>query len=346
MNFIISKVKENFKGLTRGNHKKILKITVAIVLAATILTGGYVYGKKEITVTVDEQVRSLETFAFTVQSALKNADIQIDRADHIEPSLESMLTEGMNIRVIRALHVTVHVDGQSREVKVVEPDVTSVLNETGITLGALDKIESNLLGGEEPLTLKVIRVTQKVETREVPADYTMKLIPSEDILRGERKVIQKGEQGLKKETYQVTFEDGKKVAEEILESEIIEKPVEESVLFGTKKRWEPADRHKLDSQEFSPLNEMEVEATAYTHTGNTTYTGIWPYIGVIAVDPKVIPLGTKMYVEGYGYAEAQDTGGAIKGKKIDVFMDTRAEALQWGRKKVKVYILETVDQQK
>lgn len=60
---------------------------------------------------------------------------------------------------------------------------------------------------------------------------------------------------------------------------------------------------------------------------------------VISVDPTVIPLGSQVYVEGYGYAIAADTGGAIKGNKIDVYKDTHALALQWGVKNVNVYIL-------
>ena len=70
---------------------------------------------------------------------------------------------------------------------------------------------------------------------------------------------------------------------------------------------------------------------------------------VIAVDPKVIPLGTKVYVQGlngagdYGYAIAADTGGAIKSNKIDLYYDTHTQALKWGRKKVRVYILQPDD---
>lgn len=85
---------------------------------------------------------------------------------------------------------------------------------------------------------------------------------------------------------------------------------------------------------------VDMTATAYTYTGNPTYTGIYPQIGTIAVDPKVIPLGSRMWVEGYGYGIAQDTGGSIKGNKIDLFMDTKQECLNWGRKKVKVFLIE------
>lgn len=69
-----------------------------------------------------------------------------------------------------------------------------------------------------------------------------------------------------------------------------------------------------------------------------TATGMKPQRGVVAVDPKVIPLGTKLYVEGYGNAISGDTGGAIKGNKIDVFLPDRDSCMKWGRRKVKVYL--------
>ncbi|MFC7684821.1 3D domain-containing protein [Ureibacillus sp. GCM10028918] len=93
--------------------------------------------------------------------------------------------------------------------------------------------------------------------------------------------------------------------------------------------------------------ELMVTATAYTAycegCSGTTAIGIDlrsnPNQKVIAVDPNIIPLGSRVWVEGYGEAIAGDTGGAIKGNKIDVFIPTRNEALQWGRKQVKLKIL-------
>ena len=86
------------------------------------------------------------------------------------------------------------------------------------------------------------------------------------------------------------------------------------------------------------------EATAYTDNVKSqgkwvgqTATGRKPQVGVIAVDPKIIPLGTKLYVEGYGECVAGDTGGAIKGRIIDVFLPDENSCMKWGRKKVKVW---------
>ena len=82
------------------------------------------------------------------------------------------------------------------------------------------------------------------------------------------------------------------------------------------------------------------EATAYTWTGNRTATGTWPSRGTVAVDPEVIPLGTNLYIEGYGEAVAEDTGGAIQGQIIDLYMDSYQECIEWGRRQVEVRVME------
>ncbi len=82
-----------------------------------------------------------------------------------------------------------------------------------------------------------------------------------------------------------------------------------------------------------------MEATAYTWTGSRTATGTWPSRRTVAVDPRVIPLGSELYVEGYGPAVAADTGGDIKGQRIDLYMESYEEAIQFGRRQVLVEVL-------
>lgn len=109
----------------------------------------------------------------------------------------------------------------------------------------------------------------------------------------------------------------------------------------------PATKKVSRSTSNEVVKEFYVTSTAYTAyckgCSGITKTGINlrknPHLKVIAVDPKVIPLGTKVHVEGYGYAIAGDTGSAIKGNKIDVFMPSTSQALNWGRKTVKIKII-------
>ena len=92
-----------------------------------------------------------------------------------------------------------------------------------------------------------------------------------------------------------------------------------------------------EGQELEPKT-MIFTATAYTWTGNRTATGTWPEEGIVAVDPEVIPLGTQLYVEGYGPAIAADTGSAIKGNRIDLYMSADAECWEFGRREVRVRV--------
>ena len=96
-----------------------------------------------------------------------------------------------------------------------------------------------------------------------------------------------------------------------------------------------------EHQEPEPEPEtITFEATAYTWTGQRTASGTWPAIGTVATDPEVIPLGTKIWVEGYGEAVAEDTGGLVKGNIIDIYLPTEDQCWQWGRRQVEVRILE------
>lgn len=88
---------------------------------------------------------------------------------------------------------------------------------------------------------------------------------------------------------------------------------------------------------------LTMHASAYSSQdpGNSNYTATGSRLkkGIVSVDPRIIPLGTKMFIEGYGYAIADDVGGAIKGSRIDLAFDSRSDALKFGRQTVKVYIL-------
>jgi len=77
----------------------------------------------------------------------------------------------------------------------------------------------------------------------------------------------------------------------------------------------------------------------YPYYGAPSYIGLPLARGIVATDPNVIPMGTRLYVEGYGEAIAADQGNAIKGNRIDLFFDSRQEALNWGMRTIKVTIL-------
>lgn len=170
---------------------------------------------------------------------------------------------------------------------------------------------------------------------EVEIPYETERILDPSLSKGQIVLIQKGERGLVRQKYAVLLRRGAEFKRRLLEHQIIREAKKEVTALGTK------NTIIQSSRSFSaPRKVYRLYTTAYTHTGNPTFTGVYPHIGTIAVDPAVIPLGSRLWVEGYGYGVAEDTGGLIHGNIIDLFMDSREECLAWGRKKVNVYLLQ------
>lgn len=229
--------------------------------------------------------------------------------------------------------VQLAVDGQNLKIVTGKKIVKEILAELELVLNPEDKTIPALDGFVED-TVQVIRVVKKIiEERKVLA-YPIEENESADLYLGEQRILQKGEKGIEKDVYEVVCEDGQEVARHFLEKVKVKEPVKQIVALGTRQTVSRGG----NSLKFTETYKMT--ATAYTHTGNRTATGIWPSVGVVAVDPRVIPLGTRLYVDGYGYATAADVGGLIKGKRIDVFLETKEETRRWGRRDVQVFVLD------
>jgi 3D (Asp-Asp-Asp) domain-containing protein len=226
----------------------------------------------------------------------------------------------------------INVDGQEVFVRTDKETVADILAEAPVVINPDDKTLPALEAIAEE-KIQVIRVTKKrVEEKSMLA-YSTEERPSEELFKGETRILQKGEKGIEKSIYEIILEDGKEVARNFVEKVLVKEPVTQIVAMGTRQ----VVSRGGNTLEFTEARTMT--ATAYTHTGNKTYTGVWPSVGTVAVDPKVIPLGTRLYIDGYGYGTAMDIGSSIKGNRIDVFMDTKEEALRWGRRQVKVFVL-------
>lgn len=165
----------------------------------------------------------------------------------------------------------------------------------------------------------------------------------ESLEKGKEEIVTPEKLGRVSKQYEVVLENGKEVSRKLINEQSITEKQDKVVAVGTKELALQVSRGADETG-----TEFYVTATAYTASCNgcsgRTATGLNlhanPNMKVIAVDPRVIPLGTKVYVEGYGYAVAADTGGAIKGYIIDLFMPSKAEAYRWGRKKVKIKVLQ------
>lgn len=314
---------------------KARKWAVISGVVAVFILGASIYFtlEKEVIIRDEDKEAVVSTFASNVAELLEKQNITLDPEDEVTPSPDTKLSEGMQITIKRAFPVKIAVDGKEITLKTRPKTVANILTKAKINLDEKDKVQPALgeyiLGEAE---INVIRVNERVTTeiRSIPfetvsrKDYNLPL--------GEKKVIQDGEEGQEEVTTIEILENGK-VVSTTTESKVIKAPKSKIVLTGTV---QVASRGGVD---FSYIEKKRMLATAYTHTGNRTATGTMPRVGVVAVDPKVIPLGTRLYIDGYGFARAEDTGGAIKGDKIDLFLDTSEETKRFGRRWVTVYIL-------
>lgn len=186
----------------------------------------------------------------------------------------------------------------------------------------------------------------KVSSKEIP--YTTITEQSNELKKGTSKITQNGENGLNKVTEVTKYVNGE-VADVSFTEEVVVDPIAEIVVEGTKEAIVTTNKNSNTSKTVEYKKVLTMTATAYCpcseccgpYANGYTANGMRAGYGVVAVDTKVIPLGTKLYVEGYGYCIAADTGGAIKGNRIDLCYGSHEAALNsgFGHKDVKVYVL-------
>ena len=288
-----------------------------------------------IIVKVDGKDISFKTAAANVAEALKEKSIFVAPEDLVEPNLTNKLKAGMKVAITRALPITILVDGKELPVKSPQPTVAQVLNEAKVAVGPLDKVLPSLnTSASNNLKIKVIRVAQKEEQVEQRVPFETVRRKDRSMALGINKVIQEGKNGLARLRYKIITEDGRPVKKELLGRSILSPSISRVIAMGT------LQTVSRGGNEFKYTEALNMRTSAYTHTGHRTASGTQPSRGVAAVDPRVIPIGSKLYIEGYGYATALDIGGDIKGSRIDLFFETRREALNWGLRTKKVYVLD------
>ena len=178
--------------------------------------------------------------------------------------------------------------------------------------------------------------TTKIETRTVEVPVVVQYERVDTLPKGEEKVLQEGTVGLDEVEEEIHYKQGDVIDTKELQRKTITPMQPKVVQVGT--------REVEVSRSYDRVREViTMEATAYLPTDGggdgITATGIRARHGVVAVDPNVIPLGTRVYIPGYGEAIAADTGGDIVGNRIDVVLEDYGSAMQFGRRTVDVYIL-------
>jgi 3D (Asp-Asp-Asp) domain-containing protein len=235
---------------------------------------------------------------------------------------------------------------ETREVRTAQRTVAEVLREQGIRLGPFDVVapalDEHVTQGMEIDVGAVERessVAKRMQTAPVETQYVETLNAGEiiDVVRGQDGLLE-----VETEAYSL---NGEKVFEKVLKAKTLVGAKTSKVIEGTglrpklyrlSKRARVRKTLTMEATAYYPGPEDTGKWAAFGRTASNTKAGY----GVAAVDPRFIRLKTRLYVEGYGYAEATDVGGAIKGNRIDLCFDTYEEAVRFGRQKVQVYILD------
>ena len=353
----------------RWKHEnlRLIILSTIISIAMTFMFLVLLYGSavKSVSVVVNGQETVVETKQYVLQRLLDEQAITIGQYDEVSVPLDTVIKDGDRIEVNQAIPVIVTADGKTSTVYTTERTVQAAIEKLNISVRSQDKIEPSLesaIAADEEVT--VVRVdTQIAESeRKLPFSIVKKEDPTLEV--GKEKLVQTGKEGLVVEYTEKKFEDGVLVSSKMVSSVVEDTAVDQVVAVGTKKPEPVVTVLSSKSPAVETLTKGGVTFDAKKVLKNVTLTAYsagvastgkdedHPQYGItasgakvkegrtIAVDPNVIPLGWWVYIEGIGFRRAEDTGGAIKGNKIDVYFDSESYADKFGRKKgYTVYVI-------
>jgi uncharacterized protein YabE (DUF348 family) len=336
--------------------KEIVIVALAIIISISAGFGVFQFLKKEVQIHDDGKVTVVSTMKTTVSEVLEQNGITLSSDDYINVGLDRKLhrINKNEIYIKRAIPVYVLADGQENRIMTYKDTVREALENSVVKLNENDRLENLSLDDKivRDMQINVVRVKEETVKESIAIPYRVVSRQSDKLDKGTEKVVRDGKEGVREKTFRVVYENGKEIVRELVKDAIAANPVDRIVDLGTVLNFKTSRGETVRYKKA-----MSMRATSYTasyeDTGKNpgdpgfgiTYTGMKVRRGVIAVDPRVIPLGTRVYIEGvgkvpdYGFAVAADIGGAIKGDKIDLYFEDGKSVRNWGIRKVKVYIL-------
>jgi uncharacterized protein YabE (DUF348 family) len=340
---------------------KIRPLDVAIICIAVVISvtaGFFVFNglKRHVVINDNGNEIAIKTMKVTVKEVLEQTGIIVEDEDYISMPFDAKLTKMQKnvIEIKRAVPVLIKVDGKEYDVKTYKDTVKEVLSDNAISIDENDKFVESQLGDKivSNMDISIVRVDEKTVTEALSIPFKTITKENNRLDIGTKNTVRQGKEGVRQKVYTVVYENGKQIAKQLLKDIVSVNPLDMIVEVGTVLNYKTS---RGDYLRFTKA--INMRATSYTasfadtgkHPGDPgfgiTATGATVRKGIIAVDPRVIPLGTRVYIEvpgsaaDYGYAVAADVGGAVKGNKIDVYLPSTSASNAWGVKKVKVYIL-------
>jgi uncharacterized protein YabE (DUF348 family)/3D (Asp-Asp-Asp) domain-containing protein len=349
-----------FAAKWKHEHLRMVIISAILSFAVIVMFTSLLHdaSAKSVTVVDGDKTATYKTRSDSVSGFLEEQGITIGPHDKISVPLAGALDKSERIVIERAKPIVIQADGTEIVKYTTQSTVGEALAALNIPLGSEDRIEPPAQTPlQENLRVKITRVrTEQIETQH-PIAYKVVEKKDNQLESGKKKVVTTGKEGLLVKKLERVYEDGKLVREEVKEEVVVKPAVQQVVAVGTRKNAPSTLVAKADVVQggLVKLNGKEVKVkktlknvtlTAYSagpeSTGKkpgdkgygVTRSGTKVQEGrTIAVDPKVIPLGWWVYIEGIGLRRAEDTGGAVKGNKIDIYYESEKTAEKFGTKK-------------
>jgi uncharacterized protein YabE (DUF348 family) len=348
------------KGSIRSRFFIALLILLAIATAATAILTHYVRDSIKHVILDDDGYRvEITTYDSSVEELLKRYEITLGPGDEIAPAPEESLQDNTEIKITRAMPVTVEADGRKQVLHVTRGTIRDMLEKADVKLREKDLINYPLTQPVRPYDhIKVTRMDEEVLVEKEAIPYQVVTKKNNQMDEGVSKVVQEGRQGELERRVLVTYQDGVEIDRRLVSEQVVKEPVDRVVEKGTVKRIKTS---RGDYVRYSKSKKMT--ATAYTagyestgkRPGDKNY-GITssgkkakPYHTIAA--PRNIPIGTKVYIPELvkfwvkrgvsisGIFTVEDRGGAVKGNIIDIYMENTSQTKSWGRRSVTVYFV-------
>ena len=317
--------------------KKLLCLIAALVGAAVLIpvVNEFIPQKVVVKVMSLDGVKTVSygTTKHTVAEFMKENEDDFGERDIVRADDDAFITNNMEIGVLRGKRSGAKIKGQNTDFYLYKGSVGDNLKFNGVEFDENDIVRPAAKKTVKPgtkIVVKDVRYVTKTKVERIkPREKSARF--DKDLESGEIRRT-KGKAGKGRFVYRYKYVNGKKVSTTRKLKKVIRKPVHIGLVFGTS---ETGQTGRVRYKET-----FIGECTAYYSGANATGAiGQRCHYGTCAVDPDVIPYGTKLYIEDYGFAVANDCGGAVKGHIIDLYMHSTAECIRWGRRDKKVYVL-------
>jgi 3D (Asp-Asp-Asp) domain-containing protein len=303
---------------------------------------------KTVTLVLDGQAEPLHTRAATVADFLLEQNIVRHPEDALDVDPTSSVADGETIRYRASVPLTLVIDDVPQTVRTTDATVGAVLAQAGVVYDRHDLVTpAPGTPVADDLTVRVDHVASWVERVRTKVPAPVKRLATFDLPIGSVRVVQAGAPGIGEVSYLVTRQADRnlKPSRTRLAMRILRRPRPRVIAAGVSEYAALADLAKRGFAGTIRLAKAAIRMVATAYTANCfgcsgwTKSGQHAGHGIVAVDPAVIPLGSHLYIPGYGKAIAGDTGGAIQGRRVDLGFNNYAAALQFGRRNVVVYVV-------